>query len=263
MTQMAVTLQTRPVCVSHPLATLERTEGTHVNHALPLWAEQLAVFDTETTGVDTSTARVVSSTVALIGPAGLVHERYDWLVDPGIDIPVEASRIHGITTAVARASGVRAEVGVQQIIERLGEMSERGFAIVAYNAPFDLSLLATEARRYALPWPDSIGPIIDPLVLDRQFDRYRKGKRTLDVVAAHYGVPLEAAHDAGEDAIAAGQVAQAIARKYAASLPADLSELHRSQVGWAAAQAENFQSYMRRTKDPAFLADGQWPLRVR
>ena len=59
---------------------------------LPLWAENLAVFDTETTGVDTSSARIVSSTIALIGGSGEVKERYDWLIDPGIEIPEGAAR---------------------------------------------------------------------------------------------------------------------------------------------------------------------------
>jgi DNA polymerase-3 subunit epsilon len=39
-------------------------------------------------------------------------------------------------------------------------------------------------------------------------ERYRKGKRTLEVVAAHYAVTLTGAHDAAADAIAAGRVAQ-------------------------------------------------------
>ena len=68
---------------------------------LPLWAANLAVFDTETTGIDTSHARVVSSTIALLGPAGEVQERYDWLLDPGVEIPEPAARVHGITTEIA------------------------------------------------------------------------------------------------------------------------------------------------------------------
>lgn len=229
---------------------------------LPLWAENLAVFDTETTGVDTAIARIVSSTIALIGPGGEVKERYDWLVDPGVEIPEAAARVHGITTEVARASGVQAAVGVSQIISHLLAMIDRGFPVVAYNAPFDLGLLRAEAARHDVPWPTEVAPVIDPLVLDKQFDRFRKGKRTLGVVTEHYGVELGVAHDAGEDAIAAGRLAQAIARKFAAVLPEDVAALHDAQVGWAAAQAENFQEYMRRVKDPSFIADGAWPFRA-
>ena len=142
---------------------------------LPLWAENLAVFDTETTGVDTASARIVSSTIALVGAGGEVRERYDWLLDPGVEIPEGAARIHGITTEVARASGVQAAVGVAQILAQVTGMLERGFPLVAYNAPFDMSLLRSEAQRHGLAWPSALSPVIAPLVRDKQFDRFLKG----------------------------------------------------------------------------------------
>lgn len=230
-------------------------------NALPLWAENLAVFDTETTGIDTSQARVVSSTIALLGSGGEVTERYDWLINPGVEIPQAAANVHGITTEVARASGVEAAVGISQIVAQMLQMLDRGVPLVAYNAPFDLTLLRAEAQRHGVAWPDEIAPVIDPLIIDKQFDRYRKGKRTLEVVAAHYGVPLGLAHDAGEDAIAAGRVMQALALRYAHVLPEQIMDLHQQQIGWAAAQAASFQEYMRRVKDPNFVAVGTWPLR--
>ncbi|UOQ58477.1 3'-5' exonuclease [Leucobacter allii] len=228
---------------------------------LPLWASHLAVFDTETTGVDTAHARIVSATIALLGPADEVVERYDWLLDPGIEIPDAAVRVHGISTEVARASGMDAAVGIRQIVAQLLEMLERGFPVVAYNAPYDLTLLAAEAARHGVAWPEAFEPVIDPLILDKQFDRYRKGKRTLEAVAAHHGVEIGTAHDAGDDAIAAGRVLQRIAAKYADVVPGELDQLHRAQVAWAAAQAASFQDYMRRARDPQFIADGRWPLR--
>ncbi|GAA1631806.1 exonuclease domain-containing protein [Leucobacter chromiireducens] len=229
---------------------------------LPLWAANLAVFDTETTGIDISEDRIVSATIALLGPGGEVTERYDWLLDPGIEIPEAAMRVHGITTEIARATGISAAVGVQQIVAQLAEMMERGYPVVAYNAPYDLSLLSAEAARHGVSLPAAIAPVIDPLILDKQFDRYRKGKRTLVAVAAHHGVEIGNAHDAGDDAIASGRVLQAIARKYADVIPDDLDALHTSQVRWAAQQAASFQEYMRRVRDPNFVADGAWPLRA-
>ncbi|KAF5293301.1 hypothetical protein FQR65_LT20098 [Abscondita terminalis] len=217
---------------------------------LPLWASHLAVFDTETTGVDTAQARIVSATIALLGPSGDTSERYDWLLDPGVEIPDAAARVHGISTEVARSSGTDAQVGVRQIVEQLLEMLERGFPVVAYNAPYDLTLLAAEARRHGVPFPETVAPVLDPLILDKQLDRFRKGKRTLEAAAAHYGVEIGLAHDAGDDAIAAGRVLQRIAAKYGEALPRELDELHTAQVGWAAAQAADFQSYMRRVRDP-------------
>lgn len=229
--------------------------------ALPLWASNLAVFDTETTGVDTNTARIVSATVALIGSAGEVLERYDWLLDPGVEIPDAAVRVHGISTEIARRSGIDAAVGVKQITDRLAEMIDRGLPIVAYNAPYDLSLLRAEQRRYGIA-EAAVNPVLDPLIIDKQVDRYRKGKRTLIAAAEHYGVELGNAHDAGEDAIASGRVMQRIAAQHGSKLPGELEALHAAQVEWARAQAENFQEYMRRVRDPNFVADGEWPVRT-
>lgn len=229
---------------------------------LPSWAAPIAVFDTETTGVYVDKDRIVSATLALIDSAGQVQERYDWLLDPGVEIPLAAARVHGITTEVARTSGITAATGIQQIVARLTEMLERGYALCAYNAPYDLSLLRAEAQRYGVPFPTPLSPVLDPLVLDKQLDRYRKGKRTLEVVCSHYGVVLTDAHDAGADAIAAGQVLQALANKYADKLPADLNELHTLQVQWAREQAESYQEWRR--KQPGqehFRTDFGWPVR--
>lgn len=248
--------------MSAVIGRVESSERIGMSNALPLWAEKLAVFDTETTGVDTSSARVVSCTIALLGAGGEVHERYDWLIDPGIEIPEGAARVHGITTEIARASGVSAAVGIGQIVEGLTTMLERGFPLVAYNAPYDLTLLQVEAARYGVAWPSDLSPVIDPLIIDRHCDRYRKGKRTLELVASHYGIELAAAHDAGEDAIAAGRVAQALALRYAHVLPDEVMALHSAQQLWAKAQAASLQEYMRKQRDPHFTADGDWPLRL-
>ncbi|MGO3146842.1 MAG: exonuclease domain-containing protein [Leucobacter sp.] len=231
-----------------------------MNDALPLWAARLAVFDTETTGIDTQTARIVSATLAIIGEAGETLERYDWLLNPGVEIPDSAVRVHGITTEVARSSGIDAAVGVKQISERIAEVIERGLPVVVYNAPYDLTLLREEQRRYGLTFPVA-SPVLDPLIIDKQVDRYRKGKRTLVAAAEYYGVKLSNAHDAGEDAIASGRVMQRIAAQHGASLPAELEAIHALQVTWALAQAENFQEYMRRARDPNFIAIGDWPVR--
>lgn len=235
-------------------------ERTIVTTPLPLWAANLAVFDTETTGVETSTSRIVSATLALLGEGGEVVERYDWLLNPGVEIPDAAVRVHGISTEIARASGIDAAVGVRQITERVAEMLDRGLPLVVYNAPYDLSLLRSEQRRYDIGSVE-IAPVLDPLIIDKQLDRFRKGKRTLVAVAEHYGVELGSAHDAGEDAIAAGRVMQRLAEKYGDRLPGELEELHTAQIGWARAQAESFQEYMRRQRDPNFVADGDWPVR--
>lgn len=228
---------------------------------LPPWAQTIAVFDTETTGVDVETARIVTATVALLDASGTVLERHDWVIDPQIEIPAPAAAVHGITTEIARETGMQPEVGVAQIIDTLNNMFSRGYAVTAYNAPYDFTILAREAARYGIAPIADPKPVLDPLVLDKQFDRYRRGKRTLTATIEQYGVTIGQAHDAGEDAIAAGRLVQQIALKFASLLPQDINEVHASQITWCAEQTASFEDWMRRTSNPKFSADGSWPIR--
>ena len=225
------------------------------------WHHELGVFDLETTGVDVESARIVSAHVGLLGENGEIkHGRY-WLLDPEVEIPAEATAVHGITTELAREKGMDAGAGVEAIVDQLRRLFDRGIPVVAYNAPYDFTLLDREARRYDVPPLASPGPIVDPLVIDKAVDKFRRGKRTLTMTATHYGVDLIAAHDAGADAIAAGRVAQALARIHAEALALEAAELHRRQVDWCREQAADFQEYMRRERDPQFTTSGAWPLR--
>lgn len=225
------------------------------------WAAALGVFDLETTGVDTATARIVTAHVGLIDEHGGVVERHEWIVDPGVPIPEAATAVHGVSTARARRFGRPSAEVVPEIVGALRGLLARGFPLVVYNAPYDLTLLAAEAARAGVVPLSPAAPIIDPLVIDRALDRYRKGKRTLSAAAAHYGVELTDAHEAGADAIAAGRVAQAIARRYGPQLAVTAQQLHDAQIGWCGEQAERFQAYMREQRDPAFTTTGAWPAR--
>lgn len=229
----------------------------------PPWCATLGVFDLETTGVDVVHDRIVTAHVGVLDASGVVIRQSTWLADPGVEIPEGAQAIHGISTAYARAHGRPAPTVVSEIVTALGALFASGIPVVAYNAPFDFSMLKYEAIRHGVAPIESPHPVIDPLVMDKTFDRYRPGKRTLDAVAAHYRVVLEAAHDAAADAIAAGRVAQALALRFADRLPPTGAELHTRQIGWARAQAESLTEYFIQIGrlDPADRLDGAWPIR--
>ncbi|WP_210413822.1 exonuclease domain-containing protein [Protaetiibacter larvae] len=226
------------------------------------WADRLGVFDLETTGVDVERARIVTACIAVLDADGEVVDRWDWLADPGVEIPEAASEVHGITTEQARAEGRPSGVVVAEITQTLRTLFSLGVPVVVYNAPYDLSLLDRECRRNELEPLVDPTPVIDPLVLDKAVDRYRKGKRTLEAAAARYGVTLDDAHDAGADAIAAGRVARALLAAYPDDLDLAVADLHGRQVVWYAEQAARFQDYIRRQKgDESFTASTAWPVK--
>ncbi len=223
---------------------------------------QLAVFDLETTGVDVDTARIVSACIAVLAADGSVTARWDWMADPGIEIPEGATAVHGISTERARRDGRPAHVVVAEITQTLRVLFGIGIPVVVYNAPYDLTLLDRECRRHQQEPIASCSPVIDPLVIDKALDRYRKGKRTLEATAALFEVALDDAHDAGSDAIAAGRVAQALGRSYPDDLDISLADLHGRQEVWYSEQAASFQAYIRSVKgDEEYVADTAWPVR--
>lgn len=223
------------------------------------WHDTLGVFDLETTGIDVETSRIVSAHVGVIDCEGDPVETRSWLADPGIEIPLQATAVHGITTERARAEGRPAFEVISEIITELKLLVARGIPLTIFNAPYDLTVLNREALRHGIDPLPTPNPVIDPLILDKAMDRWRKGKRTLAAAALVYGVILDDAHNAAADAVAAGRVAQAIARRYGDALHADALDLHRMQVAWCAEQSASFQDYMRRTKDPTFTKSHLWP----
>ena len=228
----------------------------------PSWAKSLAVFDLETTGLDLTEARIVTACAVTIDEQGKVTgSNNEWLANPGIEIPEAASNVHGVTTEIARARGRNSKEVVSEILETLRGFFKEGVPVVAYNAPYDFSILHHEAIRNGLEPLSDPRPIIDPLVLDKFVDQYRSGKRTLQVAASVYGVPLSDAHNATADAIAAGNVAQAIARRHSAKLPADVFELHDAQIAWSAKQDDSYESF-RRKSSPDFTVVRGWPVKL-
>lgn len=228
---------------------------------LPWHRGPLASFDTETTGIDTTTARIV--TAALIRPNG---QPLEWLSDlDGAEIPDGARKVHGISTEHAHTHGRPAKEVVEEIADAIaGELSAGGAALVVMNAPYDLPLLDAECARYGVPTvAERIGavrPVVDPLVLDRAADRYRKGRRNLETLAAHYGVTLTDAHTAAADAQAALDVARAVAEK-CKELQVPARVLHGWQVTMHERWAANFQAHLRRKGQTDAVIDGSWPLR--
>lgn len=230
------------------------------------WYEgRLCGFDVESTGVDVENDRIVTACVVQCGGNNPTQSA-TWLADPGIDIPEGAAKVHGITTERARAEGRPAAEVVEQLVAALAECVLAGQPVVAMNAAFDLTIVDREARRHGVqPLVDIVGDdllVVDPRVLDKKVDPYRRGGRKLEDLCRTYNVALDGAHSADADAIAACRVAWRIASKDARIGSAPLRDLHAWQVAWARQQAESLRDYFARTPGKESWADGvrtEWP----
>jgi DNA polymerase-3 subunit epsilon len=218
----------------------------------------MVVFDTETTGTDVNADRIVTATIASITPGQPLNTR-SWLLNPGVPIPAAATAVHGITDEQAGGEGQDPYEAIAEIAQAIAAASTAGLPVIAFNASFDFTILERECRRngsaFALPF------VVDPFVLDKQLDKWRKGSRTLTATCEHYKVALNGAHDATEDALAAGRVAWRMAELWPAELQIPLSELHELQALWRFAWAGEFQTYLRTKKgETDAVVNGEWPV---
>ncbi|MFJ5280012.1 3'-5' exonuclease [Streptomyces parvulus] len=231
------------------------------------WFEgPLAAFDTETTGVDVETDRIVSAALVVQDAPGLRPRVTRWLVNPGVPVPASATAVHGLTDEHLQRHGRWPAPVMYEMAEALSEQARAGRPLVVMNAPFDLTLLDRELRRHRASslarWLERTSlHVLDPRVLDKHLDRYRKGRRTLTDLCAHYGVELAEAHDAAADAQASLEVVRAVGRRFPGQLERlSPAELHTLQAVWHAGQARGLQAWfaLNGTEE---AVDPAWPLR--
>ena len=109
------------------------------------------VFDTETTGLplwnepsdDPRQPYVVDLACSLFDRAGLEIERYDAIIDNGVEIPEEVSRIHGITTEIAASEGVTPSLALEEFLRLIGECE----VVIGHNVSFDIRMMRIMAAR--------------------------------------------------------------------------------------------------------------------
>lgn len=213
--------------IAHLLRTL--TRGLLEEHPAdaPWAALPIALVDVETTGKDASVDRVVEVGIAL-SRGGVVIDRKNWLVNPGIPIPKEASDIHKITDDDVK-DAPRFEAIAAELTAALA-----GCIPGAYNAPFDKAFLTNELARAGMSLRKDV-EWLDPLVWAREVQQGERS-RALGEVAARLGIALENAHRAADDAEAALRVLLALGRD--PRIPAAYGALVQEQRRLAMAQAD-------------------------
>jgi DNA polymerase III subunit epsilon len=220
-------------------------------------------FDTETTGVDVASDRIV--TAALVHrDAGTTRVR-TWLLDPGTDIPPGVTAIHGITTEHARAHGSAPAVALEEIAAEIAAAQAAGVPLVAFNASFDVALLEHELARHGLDGladrlPGGVQVVLDPLVLDRHVDGSRKGPRKLGDLCELYGVPTGDLHTAEVDVVATLDLLAEMADRYPQQLAgATPAQLHTLQVGAYEDWVRSYNRWRARRGLPWPGVDHGWP----
>jgi DNA polymerase-3 subunit epsilon len=195
---------------------------------------------------------------------GIAVHSWSGLIDPGRDIPPDATAVHGITIERARAHGMPLDVAIQLLTDAVVTAGRRSVPVVGMKLDYDLTILDVLGSRFcgrglvAQGW---CGPVLDAGVLDRHFDGDRDGRRTLSDLCAHYEVELEGAHDAWADAVASVRVLFALANHYAALRAADVARLHEAQIEWHREWTEDCEAWrLGQGMPPTDPRDYVWPV---
>lgn len=225
--------------IAHLLRTVVRGLLDEVAADAP-WNElEIAMLDVETTGRDAGIDRVIELGI-VVGRGGVVVERKNWLINPGIPIPAQATEVHGIKDEDLKDAPTFGAIA-QDIAQAL-----MGRVPAAYNANFDKTFVLSEFARLGAtapiagaerPPPGLRRDIewIDPLVWARELQSGERS-RSLGDVAARLGIELEAAHRASSDAEAALKVLWALGQD--PRVPRGYGALVQEQRRLAFAQAD-------------------------
>lgn len=192
----------------------------------------IALLDVETTGRDAATDRIVELGI-VVGRAGEITARHEWLVHPERKIPDEARAVHGISD-----EDVKDAPRFREILPEITKALE-GVIPAAYNAEFDKAFVENEfARAGAKSRPAALSRDVDwldPLVWAREVHQGEKS-RALGDMAARLGIAHEKAHRATDDAEAALLVLYALGKDL--RVPKTYGALVQEQRRLSLAQAD-------------------------
>lgn len=253
---------------------------------------RMAGLDFEASDKNPQTARIV--TCALIGVGGGEPTGVrTWLLNPGMAMEPGAIAVHGITDEYAAEHGQPAAAGVAEIAMAVAGAAQTGVPLVGHNLGFDLLLLDRECQRHGLGSLESVcgrplSRVIDTMVIDRYTAPFRRrvsetqGPYQMRTTAETYGLAWDEAeaHGAEYDAMQSARVAWLmgdIAHRPGDQRPVwvrdlrdggarfdhlavPLEELFVRQQQWHKQWAVDFQAYLRKSKDPDAVVNGDWPI---
>ena len=210
------------------------------------WVERgFIAFDTETTGVDVATERIVTA-AAVVFVNGVETESREWLIKVDIDIPLQSTEVHGITNQMSQTQGLNQREALEDIRSFL---VDSGLPVVCFNSQFDRAILDSNLVRVGLEPLTSV-PDICPYVIDKQQDKFVKGKaqRRLQPTVARYGLELHESdwHGALADSRVTGRLLLAQQERFPHLFQEDVTELAEAIGTWREQQDRDFKEWLSR-----------------
>ncbi|MCB1547060.1 MAG: CBS domain-containing protein [Hyphomicrobiaceae bacterium] len=172
------------------------------SHSTPLIALESVVLDSETTGLDAKTARIIQiAALKMCGTSIETCATLERIINPGVPIPPASTAVHGLSDAdVAKSPAFRDVAG--EIMAYVGPR-----IIIGHSIGYDLAILRREHELAGLPWrqPPSLcirvlARLVAPTLADHSLDR----------LAEWLGIRIEGRHTAMGDTRATAEVFAAL-----------------------------------------------------
>ncbi len=164
--------------------------------------KSFVIFDTETTGLDTSTAMIIElAAVKMVD--GQIVESWETLINPKMPIPETSKELTGIDDEM-----VQFEPDSDAVIPDFFKFT-RECALVAHNINYDFPILNRHAKEVGYIFENDL---FDTLALARQAFPYLK-KYKLEFLSEHFGLLHENAHRAMSDVLATAELFKLIAKE--------------------------------------------------
>lgn len=170
----------------------------------PLVAIDAIVVDTETTGLDTTKARLIEFGAVSIERGIVASDGFALRINPGEPIPKASTDVHGIDDAAVAAAPSFAQAW-PQISSLMGER-----LLIGHTIGFDLSVLARECGRAGLVF--RIPSALDTRLLAQIANPHLPGY-SLETLSSWLAVAPGDRHSALGDAITTARIFRALARK--------------------------------------------------
>lgn len=141
------------------------------------------ILDTETTGLDPRSGhRVVEVACLEIKNRKLTGDYFHHYINPERDVPVEAARVHGLTTEFLSKHNVFSKIS-DDLLAYIDDSP-----LVIHNAPFDMKFLRAEYQNLEIE-AFKEHTIIDTLDMARK--AYPRQKNSLDALCKRFNISLE------------------------------------------------------------------------
>lgn len=186
---------------------------------LPLDAMSAVVADTETTGLDTKTARIIEIAAVRISEGIIASETFAELINPDEPIPENSTKIHGLSDG--DVADARAFLPVMQDLSGF----VGGDILIGFSLGFDLAILKAEHQRVREKWSPPRCLDVRHLV---QIVAPELPEHSLEAVAGWLGIEIKDRHRALGDAETTAKVFLALIPKLRARGIVTLAQAERA-----------------------------------